>query len=107
MQWDGTEDFPGYREVFEISNNDWEWATLRVYEKDGRLFYGWANGCSCNGYTDYVSEGDLIELPTLESARTAIREFFFATSSYFRYEEPAVNDRYLNAVEKFRELGLR
>lgn len=98
------EDFPGYHYEFNIGSGGYDWAMMRVLTKDGRVFYGSASGCSCSDWSDFIrSEADLIELPTLESAKKAAKEFIEDNHHYF---SDGVS-KYLDAVEKFRALGLR
>lgn len=94
---------PDYEQVFEISTGGYDWAELRVFEKDGRFFYADSGGCSCNYYEEMVEESDLIELPTLEAARNAVKDFLSSNSYHFSDQIAP----YLDAVEQFRELGLR
>lgn len=94
---------PGYEQVHTIGGGGYEWAELRVYEKDGRFFYGSGSGCSCTYFEEQVTESDLIELQSLESAKHALQEFFNENSYYFT----DTIGTYLTEVEKFRELGLR
>lgn len=95
-------DIPGYEVILQLGEWDYEWAEMRVYKRDGRLFYVTDSGCSCNSWEDWTkSEADLIELPTLEAARNAVKSFL----GYGDFSGQI--DTYLNAIEKFRALGLR
>lgn len=94
---------PGYEPVYTIGDSaSYEWAEFRVFKKDGRLFAAGSGGCSCNYYEENVIESDLIELPTLEAARNAVKNFL---SNSYHFSDQITP--YLDAVEKFRELGLR
>lgn len=95
---------PDYEEVYSVNSGGYDWAELRVFEKDGRLFFGSGSGCSCTYFEEQVTESDLIELPTLESGRNALKDFFDGTG---RYHFTDVISNYLDGVEKLRELGLR
>lgn len=95
-------DIPGYEVVTEFGEWDYSWSTMRVYKRDGRLFYITDSGCSCYGWDDSPkSESDLIALPTLEAARNAVKDFMGD------YDARNYPETVLTAVEKFRELGLR
>lgn len=95
-------DVPGYEVVASFGEWDYSWSEMRIYKRDGRLFFITDNGCSCYSWDDSPkTEGDLVELPTLEAARREVKDFMG------RYDAEREQDTYLNAVEKFRELGLR
>jgi hypothetical protein len=98
------DEFPGYETVLVLGDWDYSWSELRVYTKDGRIFYLTDSGCSCNGWNDpwHLSESDMREIPTLEAAGKVVREFI-DTGHYITDKI----DTYLNAVEKLRGLGLR
>lgn len=96
-----SDEIPGYTQVAEFGEWGYSWSAMRVYRRNARLFYITDSGCSCYSWEDTPkTESDLIELPTLESARRAVREFMYSDAE--RYP-----DVVLDAVEKFRELGLR
>lgn len=99
----GYEYLPGYERVASFANDDYEWAELRVFRKDGRLFYAEGSGCSCTCFEDQVEECDLIELQSLSGAQNALKAFLDGHRYYFTDQI----DVYLDGVEKFRELGLR
>ncbi|OKI54545.1 DUF7574 domain-containing protein [Micromonospora sp. CB01531] len=94
-------DIPGYEVIAEFGEWDYSWSTMRIYKRDSRLFYITDSGCSCYSWEDNPkTEGDLRELPDLNSARNAIKDLM-------GYDFEREQDTYLNAIEKFRELGLR
>lgn len=94
-------DVPGYEVVAEFGEWDYEWSTMRVYKRDGRLFIITDGGCSCDDWhSTPKTEAMMVELPSLNSARDAVKNFL-------SYDFEREQDAYLNAVEKFRELGLR
>lgn len=97
-----TSDIQGYEVVGSFGDWDYSWSEMRIYKRDGRLFYVTDSGCSCNSWDDSPkTEADLIELPTLAAARNAAQEFMGS------YDSERYPNDVLNAVEKFRELGLR
>jgi hypothetical protein len=99
-----TEEFPGYKTVSEFGTGGYEWAEMRVYEKDGRFFYLTDGGCSCTDWNDgRLTESDMVELPTLDSARTAYVDWLLGDAHYYTSELP----KWMDVVEQFRELGLR
>lgn len=94
---------PGYEEVYRVDSGGYEWAELRVYEKEGRLFYAASGGCSCTDFESNVIESDLIELQSLSGAQSALKDFLDENSYHFTDQIST----YLDGVEKFRGLGLR
>lgn len=92
-----------YEEVHRFSSGGYEWAELRVFEKDGRLFAAESCGCSCTDFESNVVESDLTELQSLESAKNMLKDFLDSNLYYFSDQIST----YLDGVEKFRELGLR
>lgn len=99
----GDDFLPEYKEVHSFSSGGYEWAEMRVFEKDGRLFAAESCGCSCTYFEGNVVESDLTELQGLESAKNMLKDFLDNNSYYFSDQIST----YLDGVEKFRELGLR
>lgn len=95
---------PGYEQVYNIFLGSYDWAEFRVFKQGERFFYATDSGCSCTCFEDQVTETNLIELPTLNAASDAVKEFLESEGSGY---DGKIIDKYFDAVEKFRDLGLR
>jgi hypothetical protein len=89
----------GYAEVATLDDGggSYDWSELHVYTKGERVFVNVQRGCSCYSWEE-PGESELIEVPSLESARSQWEDMM---GSY------ASDDKWLDARPTFANLGLR
>lgn len=106
------QEFPGFEHLLTFGEFGYSWSEMRIYRKDGRLFYLSDSGCSCYGWNDAgtMTEADMVELPTLESARNAYFDFTYdtwATDAGGEGWGDKAQVCWLDVKEKLRQAGLR